>query len=317
MLITADITGVCKRAYRQVLRDQGWGTTLAFLTCLMLLTQLLFLFLLSVRAVSHVLADSAAIQLEVLPAASEADIQQLNAALHAHPAVRSVTFLSKQQVYEHQKALHPDDIAFLEEYDFKNPFPDIFSVTLVSLDAYDQFAADIRSDRWKSVVDPSFLATANDHEEEIRTLLQVTNGVHTLSILLMVVALLVLGCAVFEWVSRTADRREGELLMRHLLGGTPVQVLLPFTAEMTVLLIVAALFATLIVVAFVALLPFMLPALALESPFRTLQSALLPLLRTALPIFLLVEIVCMPFLAYAGTAVTARKTLPQSFTLFS
>lgn len=299
------------------MRDRGWGTTLAFLTCLMLLTQLLFLFLLSVRAVSHVLADSAAIQLEVLPAASEADIQQLNAALHAHPAVRSVEFLSKQEVYERQKALHPDDIAFLEEYDFKNPFPDIFSVTLISLDAYEQFALDIRSDRWKAVIDPSFLAAASDHEEEVRTLLQVTDGVHTLSILLMIVALLVLGCAVFEWVSRAADRREGELLLRHLMGGTPVQVLLPFTAEMTVLLVVAALAATLIVIGFVALVPLMLPALALESAFQTLQSALMPLLRVALPVFLLVEIICMPLLAYAGTAVTARKSLPKSFTLFS
>ncbi len=283
----------------------------------MLLTQMLFLFLLSVRAVSHVLTDSAAIQLEVLPAANEADIQQLYAALRAHPAVKAVTFLSKQQVYEQQKALHPDDIAFLEEYDFNNPFPDIFSVTLISLDAYDRFAADIRSDRWKTVVDPSFLTTASDHEEEIRTLLQVTDGVHTLSVLFMVVALLVLGCAVFEWVSRTAARRGNELLMRHLTGGSPLQVLLPFTAEMTVLLVAAALIAMVMVIAFLLLLPLMLPAVALETPFRTLQSSFVPLLWTALPAFLLVQIVCMPFIAYAGTALTARKNLPRSFTIFS
>jgi cell division protein FtsX len=317
VLNTATVIGHLRHARRQILRDRGWGTTLAFLVCLMLLTQILFLFLLSVRAVGHLLTDSAAIQLEVLPTAGEADIQQLYAALKVHPAVRSVTFQSKQQVYEQQKELHPDDIAFLEEYDFSNPFPDIFSVTLTSLDAYDQFAGDIRSDRWKSVVDPSFLASASDHEQEIRTLLQVTDGVHTLSLFFMVIAMAVLCCAVFEWAKRTADSRGHELLLRHLLGGSPVQVLLPFTAEISALLIASALIGGLLVAVCVFLLPLILPALALEMPFRTLQSAFVPLLWTALPVFLLAQIVCMPLVAYAGTAVTARKILPKSFTLFS
>jgi cell division protein FtsX len=317
VLNAGDIMGHVRRARLQVVRDSGWGTTLSFLVCLMLLTQMLFLFLLSVRAVGHLLTDSAALQLEVLPSAGEDDIQELYAALRVHPAVRTVTFLSKQQVYEQQKALHPDDIAFLEQYDFSNPFPDIFSVTLTSLDAYDQFAQDIRSDRWQAVVDPSFLASAGDHEKEVRTLLQVTDGVHTLSLLFTVIALAVLCCAVFEWAKRTADRRGHELMLRHLLGGSTPQVLLPFTAEMSVLLIISALLAALLVAAFVLLLPLMLPALALETPFRALQEVFSPMVRTALPLFLLVQILCMPVLAYAGTAVAARKSLPKSFTIFS
>jgi len=283
----------------------------------MILTQMLFLFLLSVRAVAHVLTDSAAIQLEVLPTASEQDIQQLYAVLKAHPAVRAVDFMSSQQVYDNQKERRPDDIAFLEEYDFKNPFPDIFSVTLISLDAYDRFASDIQSDQWRAVVDPSFLTSASDHEAEARTLLQVTDGVHTLSILFMFIALVVLACAVFEWVSRTASRRGHELLLRHVMGGSSSQVLLPFSMEMTVLLVAAALLAGIAVTGFIVVLPLMLPALALDVPFQTLQSAFTPLLRTGLPAFLLVQILCMPLLAYAGAAVTARKNLPSSFTLFS
>lgn len=309
--------GFLQKARLQVMRDKSWGTTLSFLMCLMVLTQMLFLFLLSVRAVGHLLIDSAAIQLEVLPTAKEAEIQQLYAALRAHPAVRSVDFLSKQQVYERQKAQHPDDIAFLEQYNFQNPFPDIFSVTLTSLDAYERFAVDIQGDKWKLVVDPSFLTSAANHEAEIRTLLQVTDSVHTISIIFMVIALLVLCFAIFEWAKRTADRRGHELLLRHLLGGSSLQVLLPFTVEMTVLLIGAAMISSLCIVGFLFILPLIVPALALESQFHILQMAFIPLFMVAFPIFLFVQIVSLPFLAYAGTAVIARKNLPASFVLFS
>lgn len=278
---------------------------------------MLFLFLLSIRAVGHVLTDSAAIQLEVLPTAKEVEIQQLYAALRAHPSVRSVDFLSKQQVYERQKKLHPDDIAFLEEYDFQNPFPDIFSVTLTSLNDFDRFAVDIKNERWALVVDPSFLTSAANHEEEIRTLLRVTDSVHTLSVIFMAIALSVLCFAIFEWAKRTADRRGHELLLRHLLGASSLQVLLPFTLEMTVLLMGAVLLSGLCIMGFLFLIPLILPALALESQFQTVQAAFIPLFVVAFPVFLFMQILSMPLLAYAGTAVTARKNLPESFVLFS
>lgn len=316
VLTAGNIIGYCKKVYVSILRESGWGTTLSFLLCLMLLTQMLFLFLLSVRAVGHVLTDSAAIQLEVLPTAKEAEIQELYAVLRAHSSVRSVEFFSKQQVYEQQKALHPDDIAFLEQYDFKNPFPDIFSVSLTSLDAYNQFAKDLQDKKWSAIVDPSFLTSAGDHEAEIRTLLQVTDTVHVLSIFATIIALVVLCGAVFEWAKRTADSRGHELLLRHLLGGTSLQVLLPFIAEVIMLLGMATLFASVILVTSVSIFPWVAPALALEAPFQTFQAAFTPLLWTAFPLFVFIQFVCMPFVAYAGTAVAARKSLPSSFVLF-
>jgi cell division transport system permease protein len=305
------------RAVRQITRDRTWGMTLVLLSCVMLLVQMLFTFLLGVRGVGNILTERSAIQLEVLPSAREQDIQELNALLNEHPSVRSVEFLSKEQVYERQKELHPDDIAFLEQYDFDNPFPDIFSVTLKSLDAYDALAGTLQSDRWRSVVDPSFLATSADHEQEVRSLLQVTDGLYTLSIIFMVIAFIVLCSAVFEWTVRTAARRGHELHLSHMLGARPLAVLLPLSCEMTLLLVSAAVIGTLAMIVLLFLIPLFMPAFALETPFALLQSELLPLLSVALPVFLLIEILMMPLLSLAGVAAGVRGTMPRSFSLFS
>lgn len=304
------------RAIRQIARDRSWGTTLFLLTCLMLLVQLLFVFLLGVHGVGRLLTDQSAIQLEMQSAAGERDIQELYALLRAHSSVRSVEFLSKEQVYERQKELHPEDVAFLEQYDFANPFPDVFTVTLTSLDAYDGLAQTLQSDRWRSIVDPSFLASSSNHEQEIRTLLQVTGGLYTLSVLFMVVAFILLCGAVFEWTVRTAGRRGHELRLSHLLGARPLAVLLPLACEMAVLLVTAAVIAAALMALFLVLLPVFMPALALETPFRSLQDALSPLLFSVLPLFLLIEILVIPALAFLGVAAGVRRSMPVSFTLF-
>ncbi len=311
------ISHAFKRAVRQITRDRTWGMTLLLLSCVMLLVQMLFTFLLGVRGVGNLLTERSAVQLEVTGTASEQDIQELYVLLGDHPSVRSVEFLSKEQVYERQKQLNPDDIAFLEQYDFDNPFPDIFSLTLTSLDAYDALAGTLQTDRWKSVVDPSFLATSADHEQEVRSLLQVTDGLYTLSIIFMALAFVLLCSAVFEWTVRTAARRGHELHLAHMLGARPLAVLLPLSCEMTLLLIGAAVIGTVVMVTLLFLLPLFMPAFALETPFALLQSELLPLLMVVLPVFLLIQIVVIPVLSLAGVAVGVRHKLPQSFSLFS
>lgn len=311
MLTLTEITGVWTRASTQVLRDRGRGAFAIFL-CLMLLLQMSVLFVTSINTVSHLLTDSAAVQLNILPAAGESAIQQLYAALKVHPAVRSVEFLSGQQIYEREKALHPDDVALLEQYNFGNPFRGTFSVTLMSLAAYSQFATDMRNDRWKNVLDPAFLTAANNQTEEIRTFLVIADGLFVFGIFLVAVVILAVLCAMAEWIARS-----NQLLVRHLMGASSGQVMMPCVMQMTVLCAAALVIATLIVAVCVAGLPALLPGLTLSAPFSAFQNAFLSLLRTTLPLFLLIELLCIPVLAYGVTAMIARMRLPRSFTLFA
>lgn len=306
-----------RRGVHQLSRARDWKTTVLLLAAVMTLTQLFIVFLLGVSGAGNVLTAQAGIHLEVLPTAQESDIQALYAELTAQPYVRDVTFITGREAYERQKAVDPDLIAFLEEYDLDNPFPDTFAVSLRSLDDYEEFAAFAQGDRWRAIVNPSFLSAPHNSEREVRSLLQVTGGMRTLSVVLIVASILILFFVVLEWVSRNAVRREQELLLEHLLGAPPLAVLLPFAFEMTILLAAATLIGAAVAGAFVALLPVFMPALALDVPFRLLQTELMPMLFTVFPLILLVEIIAMPLLALGGTALGVRARMPASFTLLS
>lgn len=306
-----------RRSLQQISRDRSWGATLLLLTGLMILTQLFLVFLLGVDGVGKLLTARAGIQLEVLPSAREQDIQELYAALRANPLVENVVYVPSDQAYEQQKASDPDLVAFLEEYKLENPFPDTFSVTLKSLDAYDSFAQEVQQDRWRAVVNPSFLTAATSRETQTKALLEVTEGLRTLSIAFIVVALIVLFAVVLEWVSRNAARREQELVLEHLLGAPAMTVLLPFASEMTFLLVAGALLGTAIMGIFLVLLPVFMPAFALETPFQLLQAQMRPVLLGVFPLLLLIELIAMPFLAFAGTVLGVKNRMPVSFRLMA
>jgi cell division transport system permease protein len=306
-----------RRGVQQLTRDRSWGATLVLLSAVMVLVQLFLVFLLGVNGVGNMLTSRAGIQLEILPTASEQGIQELYAALKSHPSVENASYVTSEQAYEQYKANDPELISFLDEYGLQNPFPDTISVTLTSLDAYDAFAQDMQASEWATVINPSFVTAADGREREMRSLLQVTSGLRTLSIIFIVTAIVVLFFTVLEWVSRTAMRRGQELMLEHLLGAPSLSVVLPFVSEMTILLVGGVIIGTAIVGAFLLLLPFFMPALALEAPFRLLQQQVNPLLLSLFPILLLIEIIAMPLLAFGGTVWGVRKRLPSSFTFLS
>jgi cell division protein FtsX len=173
----------------------------------------------------------------------------------------------------------------------------------------------VQQERWQTVISPSFLSSVTSREQEIRTLMQVTNGLRTLSVFFAVIACLLLFCVVLEWVSQATVSRGHELHLEHLLGAPSLAVLLPFAAQMTILLVAATLIGTVIVLAFFVVLPYLMPALALELPFQQLQMELWPLLITVFPFVLFIEVIAMPLLAFAGTLLGVRSRLPASFTL--
>lgn len=286
------------------------------LTAFMVLTQLFIVCLLGVQSAGRLLTARAGIQLEVLPGATEQQIQSLYGVLKAHPSVRSVVYIPKEKAYERQKARDPELVSFLEEYNLENPFPDSFAVTLTSLDSFDTFVAAVQKPEWKNVISASFLSSASNGERDIRSLLEVTGGLHALSIFFIVIAFALLFFVILEWVSRATVNRGHELLLEHLLGAPPAAVVLPFATEMTLLLLAGAVLGTLIVGALIVLLPVIMPALAFEAAFRQFQTELRPMLLTFLPLFLLLEVLVMPALAYAGTVIGVRKHMPASFVLF-
>lgn len=304
------------RALHQISRDRSWGATLTLLTALMVLMQLLVVFLLGANGVNRLLVSRSAIQLEVLESAQDQDVQELYAALRGQPFSESVSFVTREQAYELQKQRDPELISFLEEYNLTNPFPDTFSVTLHSLSDYDAFAAFVQQERWRSVVNPSYLSSVTRQEHEVRSLLEVTGGIRTLTALFLFIAIVVLCFVIVEWATRTTMRRGDELTLENLLGAPSHAVLLPFAAEMAILLLCALALGTVLVLMLIALLPLIMPAIALEQVFAQLQTHVMPSLYAFLPFLILLEIVLFPVLAFAGTMLGVHRKLLWPATLF-
>ena len=297
-----------RRGFRQIARDRTWGATLLLLTALMLLMQLLVVFLLGIEGMNRTLTSRAALTIEVLPSAQQQDIQELNAALRGEAYVSDVAFATREQALEREKKRDPELVQFLEEFKIDNPFPDTFSITLTSLDYYTAFQAFVEQDRWKSVVNPSFLSSATDQERQMQTLLQVTGTVRMLVSVFVVIAFIVLCFVVLEWVTRSLARRARELLLEKMLGAPPLGILLPLVTEMASLLLLSLFLGTAIIALLVVMLPTLLPALALEDVFVELQGQVVLLLKTVVPWILPIEFLMMPVLALGGALLGERAS---------
>lgn len=306
-----------RRGFVLLKRERTWGTTLTLLSAVLVLVQLFVVMLLSVYGVNRLLSSQAALRLEAIAGAPDADIQTFFAAVHAHPDVESVLFVTKEQAYNEQRRRDPDLAAFLDQYQLDNPFPDTFVVTLQSLDSYDSFRQFIEQDQWQSVINPSFLSTVNTQERQIRDLLSVTAAIRSVAYIFMLVAFAVLLFVVLELVSRTVRAHGDALFMENMLGASPLGVLLPFIAEITILLLAGTIIATALVCAVMVLLPFLIPASAMEAPFRAFSAEMRPLLLFVFPWIVLLELFLMPAAAYVGTFLGAGRKLLSPVAFFS
>ncbi len=305
------------RGVQLLQRERTWGTTLTLLTAVLVLVQLFMVMLLGAYGVNQLLSSRAGLHLEVLPTASDGDVQSFFAAIHANPDVQSASFVTKEQAYAEQRNLNPDLMDFLDQYKLDNPFPDTFVVVLKSLDSYNSFRNFVEQPQWKSVINPSFLSKVTDQEKQIQDLLSVTNAIRSITFVFVFIAFTVLLFVVLELVSRTVRSHSGELFLENVLGASPLSVLLPFVVEMSILLLSATLIATALVLVVIVAIPFLMPALADETPFRAFSTQMGPLLLYMFPWILLIELCLMPALAYVGVFLGAGRKVMSPVAFFS
>lgn len=278
------------------------------LSAVMLLVQLLCVFLLSARAAGTLLAAGAGVRIEVAATAEDQQVQEFYAAVRSQPFVDRVMLVSSEQAYEQQRQRDPDLIAFFETYGLENPFPDTFSVTLSSVDAYDALVEFVRQPRWQGVLTSSFLSAASKQENDMRVFLHAAEGVGTVAWALLILALAVLCFAIVEWVTRATLRRRNELMLERVLGGSPVPIALPLVCEMTALLWVALLAGSIACIGALQLLPQLMPALATESAFRLLVADMTPVLVHWYPWIVLLQAAVLPFAAVGGVWLAMYKS---------
>ncbi|PIQ76836.1 hypothetical protein COU78_00860 [Candidatus Peregrinibacteria bacterium CG10_big_fil_rev_8_21_14_0_10_49_24] len=303
--LDSDISVVLGRGIRRgittLLREREWGTSLGALFGVFVLVQLLLVILVGAQGVQLLLKERTDLRLEVRQRAPAQDVQEFFSFLQQQEYVQDAAFITKEQAYERARVHDPELIAFVEEFGMGNPFPDTVSVTLRSLDDYPVFRSFIEQPEWKNVMNPSFLSEVTDQEKQVYELLRFTHAGKALTAIILAVVGAILLFITTELVRRRVLGRSNEVLVEKLVGSSPLAMFVPFATEACILLLLAIVISMMVSIALIVVFPLLVPALKSDGALSALGTHIAPLIRTTLPAYFFLEIVCIPLMASVGT----------------
>ncbi|MDD5751736.1 MAG: permease-like cell division protein FtsX [Candidatus Peribacteraceae bacterium] len=295
------------RGFALLWRERAWGISLGALTGVLLLVHMLLTGLFVMAAVQNMLTAQSDVRLEIRSDAARVEVQQFLSALKALPYVADASYITREQAYARASKEEPDLVSFLEKFGMGNPFPDTIGITLVSLEDYPLLSTFISGTQWQRVVDPTFLSTISKQEERMHELIRVAKGGRSLAILLLCITGSVLLSIIVELTRLRAFHRREEVLVQRLTGaGTPM-IAVPFATEACILLWMGILASAAVITFFLLLLPVLLPALTASGALGSLREEAAPLLKTWLPVGIIIELLCAPLLASLGAWLGIRK----------
>ncbi len=281
--------------------ERDWGGSLGTFIGIFILLQILGLGLAVAMGAERMLQERTAVQLELQDGVSDADVSNFIISLQELPFVARATFVTKEQVYDRARASDPELIGFLEEYGLRNPFHDSVTITLSSLHQYRSLMNVLEGSTWQEMIDPSFLSEANAEREYIGSLLKLTEGMRSLALFVLCIGAATLLATVITLAKTRAIARSEEVLVERLAGAQTATILLPFIAEASILMSIAAVVSIALATAIAASAPLLLPALASSGVLHELWIAVRQLLWSFIPMALLIELLLIPCLATIGT----------------
>ena len=298
-----------QRGLTTLQREREWGTTLSVLVGTLLLFQMALILFVGMQGMQSLLKSRTDIRLEILSSATNQQVGQFFSLLQQQIFVDDAAYITKEQAYERAKTYDPELVAFLEEFNMGNPFPDTIGVTLRSLDDYMTFRRYVEQEQWNGIVDPTFLSEVTDQEQQVTELLRFTSAGRTLTVIILGIVGAIFLFITTELVRRRVLGRSNEVLVEKLVGSSPLSMFVPFATEACVLMLVAAILSMVLSLAVVVILPSIVPALQNNGVLAALSAEVQPLLRSALPQYFLGEVFLIPLIAGIGTWFGMKREL--------
>jgi cell division protein FtsX len=273
---------------------------LAVLAGVAFLAQLFVFLAAGVQAGDALLRAQTDVRLKIKDTASDQSVQEFLVAIHALKYTDEATLITKEQAYEQEKRVNPTFVSFIEQYNLQNPFPDTIAVRLNTLQNYDAFAEFIKQTQWQPVVDPGFLSSDTNQEQQVRELLTITQTASILAYVLVGIVVLVLIFVLAEIVRTRSIEREDEILVERYMGASDFPILMPFLVEVCVLLFFALVIGAIGIGVLALVLPVLIPSLSYGGVFYELHETTKNVLVLWSPFLLGFELLAIPVLAYMG-----------------
>lgn len=312
-MLQQDTVILLKRGIRRgcitVWRERKWSTAFGALFGVFLLLQLLVLVLLGAQGITALLRSQTDLQLEIRREVSDQNVQEFFSTLQHLPYVSKATYVTREQALERAREHDPDLVTFVEKFGFENPLPDVVRVTLHSLKDSTQFMQFMQQDQWKKMIDPVFFSKAREQSTVAHELLRITQAGHSLAILFLIIIGSVIVFIITELTRARAMGRADEVMVKRVGGADTLTILVPFATEATLLSCIAIILSALCMLLFLLALPSLIPALTEGGFFSSFRKGMIPLLKTSLPLFLLLEILISPLIGTLGAWLGIRPQL--------
>ena len=302
-----------KRGFKKGLtvfcRRKEWcGLPLLHLTGILFLVQFFVIALVGAQGVTLFLLSRTEVHVEVQERASDRGIQEFYAAVFALPYVEDVSYVTREQAYEREREDDPDLISFLEEFGLENPFPEMFSIRLRSFEYRPTLRAFLEQGRFQNVVHPLFLSEASGQERHIYALVTFMKALGWVFIVALFVCLFVLLLFLVEMTVRESIADPGTVLVPSTFGADNLQILVPLATYLTLLLLLSLVASVLLLVLVSTAISFFLPSLGDSEVLLRFFDVTLPILRSIIPLVILVEIILSPLVAWCTAAYAVQLT---------
>lgn len=287
------------RGTKSAFRQEGITTGVAAIFGVLLLGQVLVILLVGAQGLLTLVRQQTDVRLEILPGSETQQILTLINGLKSQAFIEDVVYVTREQAYERVKRRDPQFIAFLEEYEMGNPFPETIGVRLTDLSAYHMLVGYLQDPKFTGIVDPNFLQ-ATEQDQQVKSVEQGIRAAQSLLLAFVVLLATVLVFVLVELVRRRIVARRDEILIQQLVGATPLAIILPFSIEILTLLALALVLSLVTAGGVLWVLPAVLPSLSPQGVFGEWAIVVESLLLLWAPIALALEIVLLPVFALLG-----------------
>ena len=267
--------------------------------CAVFLVQLSLLSLIGMEGMHLLLKAQTSLRVELTESATDQQIQELIAAVDSLPYVRKQTYVTKENVYQQMQKTDPELIAFIEEYQMENPFPETVILELQSPKSAAMLESELR-ENWQTVVDPAFLSETTQQKQELATFAELVDAGYTVSTRFLYTAIGLLTLILVLLMRQYAVHHRDDMLMDMQMGAERYRVVLPYILQTCVLLLIAGVIGTILAMGVLWIVPGHVSALGAGGALETYATEYLLTLKSFGFTLLGIELVAIPIIASIG-----------------
>jgi cell division protein FtsX len=296
------------RGWRSLWHDRSWFSSILAFAGVFLLVQTVFLVLLASNSAISALAERTELRLEINKGTSNQDIQELLLTLEEQPFIANVDLITKEQAYNKMSTDNSELTAFLDKFALPNPFRDMVSLTLNSVNQYSQLIEVVSEGRFTGIIDPEFLRNVTDQEQYVAQIQSLSGATSLITWIFAFITAGTLIVLTMELIRRRALLRNDELLVERLVGANTFSIIVPFIVEACVLLWISCVMGTIILLVLLAIGPSFLDTGQLPI-FTQVGQYLIPQIEIIFPRFVVMLLGMIPFIAIFGAVVGLFRML--------